>query len=330
MRTAIRAWLASLSMMTAVAAHAGVGVRTMSIPPVEGTPAGPMPIAVWYPTPVPEGAAWEEMSAAQHATRDAPVSPGRHPVLLWSHGSGGNEWGHADLAEALAARGWIVAVPRHRGDSSDAPEGLGTDVQVVGRTWQARAAIDAVLAAPAFADHVDAARVAIGGFSAGGYTALVLGGAEPDFALLRAHCREHPDDAGVCLGGSTTLPRVTRPDWRPVHDPRVRAVVAFAPFSVPFDRAGLAGVRVPVKLVAADDDHVLRNEFNTDHIAPLLPGAPKVEHVAGGHYVFIAPCGAWLRKNLPLLCTDPPGVDRAALHVWLAAEVGDFLEATLR
>ncbi|WP_243309951.1 hypothetical protein [Fundidesulfovibrio agrisoli] len=81
------------------------------------------------------------------AARDAPTASGRFPVIVLSHGSGGSELGHRDWAAHLARNGYIVIAPRHLGDSYDAPEGRGSDVQLVGRPWQALAALDAALAA---------------------------------------------------------------------------------------------------------------------------------------------------------------------------------------
>jgi len=83
----------------------------------------------------------------RHTQRYATVTAGAHPLILLSHGSGGGEFGHADLAETLAGQGYIVAAPRHLGDSYDKPEGWGTDVQMIARPRQVVATLDAVLAA---------------------------------------------------------------------------------------------------------------------------------------------------------------------------------------
>ncbi|MES1163096.1 MAG: dienelactone hydrolase, partial [Rhizobacter sp.] len=144
-----------------------------------------VPVAVWYPSPAPT-VDWDAGPYRLHATRDAPVAAGPHALIVLSHGSGGSELGHADLAEALARAGYIVAAPRHLGDSFDAPQGRGSDVQLVGRPWQAVAALDTVLADPRFAAAIDARRIGMAGFSAGAYTTLVMVGARPDVSLHAA------------------------------------------------------------------------------------------------------------------------------------------------
>lgn len=80
-----------------------------------------IPVVVWYPTKQPL-TEWHAGPYLIHATGDATVTAGAHPLIILSHGSGGGEFGHADLAETLAGQGYIVAAPRHLGDSYDKPE----------------------------------------------------------------------------------------------------------------------------------------------------------------------------------------------------------------
>jgi len=79
----------------------------------------------------------------------------------------------------------------------------------------------------------------------------------------------------------------------------------------------------------ANDDQVLRNPWNTDHLLSLLPPATEHGELPGGHYIFLAPCSAALRAGFPEGCTDAAGIDRAALHAMLNAEIVDFFNRTL-
>lgn len=83
----------------------------------------------------------------------------------------------------------------------------------------------------------------------------------------------------------------------------------------------LASVRVPIRLYEAERDEVLRHAVNAERIRSFLPRA--------GHYVFLAPCSAAFRREAPPICVDPPGVDRAAIHDRLNAEIVDFVRRTL-
>lgn len=287
-----------------------------------------VPVAVWYPTAEPQ-VEWQAGPYTIHATRGAAIAAGLHPLIILSHGSGGSELGHSDLAEALAGHGYIVAAPRHLGDSYDKPEGRGTDMQIIGRPWQAVATLDAVLADKQLGPAIDASRIGMTGFSAGAYTTMVMAGAKPNFAVHAAYCVAHADDHEVCAAGSQSKLIITRPGWRLPVDKRVRAAVAMAPFSVMFDANSVTDVTIPLRIYKASDDQVLRNQWNTDHLLSLLPASVERGELAGGHYVFIAPCSAVMKSRTPYLCVDAPGVDRVAEHAQLNAEIVDFFNRKL-
>ena len=64
-------------------------------------------------------------------------------------------------------------------------------------------------------------------------------------------------------------------------DPRIKAAVVMAPAGILFDAKGLSGVRVPLKIYRAADDSHVRNEWNADHVAALLPEKPEIVTVPG-------------------------------------------------
>lgn len=289
----------------------------------------PVPVSVWYPTTVPETPFRSGPFATINATRDAPIAPGKHRLVVISHGTQGSDLGHRDLAELLARHGIVVAAPRHLGDSYDQPQGQGTDVQFIGRPWQIAATLDAALADPRLAPVIDPARIGMAGFSAGGYTTLVIAGAEPKFQLWQAHCAAHPQDGELCRGSNTVAARITRPGWQLPHETRVKAAVAMAPLGVVFDAAGLAGIKIPLRIYEATDDHVLVNAWNTDTVLASLPRPAEHAAVPGGHYVFLAPCPEAAAKALPQICVDAPGIDRAAIHQQINPEILDFFDRTL-
>jgi predicted dienelactone hydrolase len=51
--------------------------------------------------------------------------------------------------------------------------------------------------------------------------------------------------------------------------------------------------------------------------------------VPGVHFVFLAPCSDGLKAAAAIICTDPPGVDRAAVRAALDAEIVAFFDRTL-
>jgi len=321
----IAAFIFACLLATAASAEEAGNIGILSL---ETSGKYVVPVVVWYPTDVPTEP-WQAGPYTLHATRNAPLAPGRHALILLSHGSGGGEFGHADLAEELARHGYIVAAPRHLGDSYDQPGGRGSDRQMIGRPWQSVATLDAVLADPRLKDAIDAARIGMAGFSAGGYTTLVMAGATPDFTLLTTYCGAHADDKKLCSEGAESALRITRLGWKLPTDRRVRAAVAMAPLGVLFDAKGVSAVSIPLRVYKASDDHILRNPWNADHLLSLLPPATERGELPGGHYIFLAPCSAALRVGFPEGCTDAAGIDRTTMHARLNAEIVDFFNRTL-
>jgi dipeptidyl aminopeptidase/acylaminoacyl peptidase len=104
----------------------------------------------------------------------------RHPLVLVIHGgpTASSTEGFSALVQLLAARGWIVYQPNYRGShnlgnayqraiANDAAEGPGRDVM---------AGVDALIAQ----GFVDPARVAVSGWSYGGFLTAWLIGRYPD------------------------------------------------------------------------------------------------------------------------------------------------------
>jgi predicted dienelactone hydrolase len=254
--------------------------------------------------------------------------PGRYPLVLISHGHGGSRWGHHDFATALAREGFVVASVDHPGASyldADGPR-AGTDEVWRGRALHVKALLDGVLADPTVGPSVDPGRVGALGFSAGGYTTLLLAGAVPDFGRLEKYCRAKK---GTVLCGMLPKVRVTRPDLKDTAEPRIRAIFTMAPVGVFFDKAGLKNVKVPVRLYAAAKDEVLPVEDHAGHVRASLPTPPEYTLVPrAGHYVFLAPCTPETKDGKPELCVDPPGVDREKLHrEWTTDAVRFFTRA---
>jgi len=312
---------------SALADEFGAGFTDLRLTdPVEG---GPMPAVAFYPARS-EGGSTQLGPFTIGATRAAPPANGTFPLIVFSHGTGGSYLGHHDTLAALARAGFVAAAVEHPRDNFRDSSGFATDLQLIGRPHHIVALIDGVLADGAVGPMVDAARVGMAGFSAGGYTALLIAGAVPDFSLQKAYRKAVPYDPLRRRADAAGKER-RKPDLKLVADPRVRAIFLMAPaLGYVFDRAGLAKVTVPVRLYRPTADEVLVHPWNAERIAKLLPNPPEYQLVEGaGHYVFLAPCPSILASRLTEICKDPPGVDRAAVHARINADMVDFFHRTL-
>ena len=119
------------------------------------------------------------------AATDAAAAPGRLPLVIVSHGFGGWPAGMSYLTENLAPQGYgVVSIARNVDWSGDTFR-LSVGNAVVNRAADQQAAIaEMVRRAGVPGDpigaHVDAAQVAVIGYSMGGFGALTMGGAGYD------------------------------------------------------------------------------------------------------------------------------------------------------
>lgn len=161
--------------------------------------------AIWYPTEEEDEpyAYGSDRSTNRGAVAvDAPPAGGntRFPLLLYSHGFGGSAIGYTYLAEPLARRGWIVVAPDHTdavnasrirtGRNSSHARRLSREARKLVqsgkdfdfdkyayRLQDVRAVLDHVLDMDTFSGRIDRQKIAIGGHSFGGYTAVGVCGA---------------------------------------------------------------------------------------------------------------------------------------------------------
>lgn len=193
-------------------------------------------------------------------------SRGLAPVIVISHGLGGDRTTFAYLAEHLASYGFAVAVPEHPGSSSQQLQalinGLAQDLapprELIDRPLDVKDVLDEM--ERSFKGRVNMQQVGVIGQSFGGYTALALAGAKINFDQLQKDCRLN-DSLNLSLllqCRAIVLPPV---DYK-LQDERVKAAIAINPVdSSIFGQNALAQIKIPVMLVAS----------SADTVAPALP-----------------------------------------------------------
>jgi predicted dienelactone hydrolase len=336
--------LAVLFAISSAAAEmpSGVGFHAIRIhDPVNNIE---MPGYVFYPSTQPTSSTWVGPYHIE-GQPDAPMAAGARPLVVISHGNGGSALGHHDLAAYLAAHGFIVATLEHPKDNFHDQSGVGFAPVLGGRPIQVKATISYLLDDPHWKASIDATRIGVAGFSAGGYTSLMIVGARPTFSRFIDYCHQYPADE-ICANvkpftlkakslGLTVPQLMARiqkesTQWGDTADPRVKAAFAMAPLSLVFDRAGAASIDRPVFLYYGQNDHVLRPSANAEHLRPLLHTLVGVKMVPkADHWVFIPPCSPGMAKEVPVLCSDPPGVDRAKVHAQIERDALQFFRQTL-
>lgn len=160
----------------------------------------------------------------------ATVAPGKHPLLLFSHGFLGTSDQIIFLTESCARAGYIVAAMNHadslgtRRQKKLDPPNFGdfahwTDNKYRDRQEDLTALLNQMLewnkaTDSAWSGHIDEALIGGCGHSLGGYTVMGLAGG-----------------------------------WKSWKEPRLKAAVLFSPFAHPFDAQGkTSDVTIPVML----------------------------------------------------------------------------------
>lgn len=319
-------WSLSVLVNVAVAEEHGVGVRLLELD--DPVSQRPMKAAVFYPS--------SDRSESMRlgpleigAKKDAKVSSGRHPVVLFSHGNGGSMFSHHDTAEYLARHGYIVAAIEHPGDNFRDESGQGSDRVMVGRNLQLSELLNSLLrTGSAVSEFVDTGKIGVAGFSAGGYTALLMVGAQPRFELLAPYCRQYPKSV-LCAGEGSV--RLSSPPLAVQADSRIRAAFVMSPVAVFFDRQSLGEISVPVYLYAAEGDTVLPPDMHARRIRAEVRTLTGYTEVPGAdHFVFLSPCSPQMERATPALCKDKPDIDRRRIHEALNRDMLRFFEGQLR
>lgn len=216
---------------------------------------------------------------------------------------------HHDTAEHLADAGFVVAALNHPGDTA-LDKSLPYDLSIyTQRPLDIKRVIDYLTGTSPLATTIDPNRIGIYGFSRGGYTALVAIGANPDFALGLPLCEGRTDK--VC----DQIRAHEYPKEPLTHDRRIKAAVVADPLSVFFTAEGLAGITIPVQLWGSEKggDGVEPKTVEAVNTALKAPHTfTKVEHAQ--HFSFLTVCPPKFAEQQPVICKDPPGLDRAQFH----------------
>ncbi|QVL58288.1 MAG: dienelactone hydrolase family protein [Simkaniaceae bacterium] len=243
----------------------------------------PIEMIIWYPTQssegINEGTVWIQPDVAI----DAPVEIGKHPLILLSHGWGGEKIELMWLAEKLVKKGYIVASIDHYGNTwKDYSEEISIDYWH--RPLDISQTLDFLIQDSPITASIDQDRIGFAGFSMGGLTGLWLAGGEINQASYK--------------------------------DPRIRAFFLMAPRGKDFSQSSIESITAPLLIVSGEEDKVLPYKDNGKYISEHAPQS-HFELLKGevGHPIFLNCPSKIGKENLAAeIIEDPPSIDRGEIH----------------
>ncbi|MEX0316040.1 MAG: alpha/beta hydrolase family protein [Allomuricauda sp.] len=230
----------------------------------------PLTVEVWYPTKEKSEAliSYDEVMGTHgdpnrplipftfygRAKRDAaPVtSDGSFPLVVVSHGYVGSRYIMTYLTENLASKGYIVVAIDHT--ESTFKDAAPFQSTLLNRAKDILFIVNEMAESKHFlSSNLDAEHTAVIGYSMGGYGALnAAGAAYSEFAI---------NFFKGMTGGSNSLATrgMQSEEFKKSYDPRIKAVVAFAPWGMErgvWDAETLKGLKVPTLFVAGSQDDI--------------------------------------------------------------------------
>ena len=343
-----RIFAALILLLPYAAAADPVGYREVDLPATASQRA--LHVTLWYPAPPAPTTTigGNPVFVGFDAAAGAPVSPGKHRLVVLSHGYGGSAKNLGWLATTLAAQGFVVAAPDHPGTTTG-DMGQSGATRLAGRPGDVSHVIDGLLADPLWSPVIDSNGIAAIGHSLGGWTVLSNIGARFDAARMRATCAAGPQGSTCAEVKALTSEAELSGIAQTARDPRIAAVVALDPgVTRGFDLASLGAITVPTLVIAAGTatpvlaGHKplpLPDLGEARDLVAAMPGATTrlATLPTATHFSFMSTCKPGAAQFLggnAVICADAsPGdnamADRVALHTTVSAEISRFLAASL-
>lgn len=294
---------------------------------------------IWYPTNEtdPSRNRSTELPFILSATiRDANFLNKPLPLVLISHGTGGNRFGLAWLAISLAQQGYIVVAPDHWGNTFD-----NKIPEYFVRYWERPLDISFLIthlhSNKILSQHIDWEKIGMVGFSFGGYTSLALAGAEINCNLLKiaSSTEQGKKEFSIPELGDlrkliNKIPCESIPTT--LKDTRIKAFVAFAPaLGLGFESTEQTKtITSPLLIIGAENDQIAPIKTNAEKYSKLIQHSSFILLEGKvGHYVFLNEGSNSLKKEAKKYYNDDKSVNRIAIHNKIETEVITFFKNNL-
>lgn len=299
--------------------------------------------SIWYPASTRTYHAVVGENGVFHGTKvmlGAGVEAGKHPLVVISHGSGGNMDGLGWLSSELAKAGVMVLAVNHPG-STTGDSSPRRSAHFWDRPLDMEAALDTVLGDAVFGPEIDSSHIYTLGFSLGGLSVLQTAGIRLDQEAFAEHCDAKPkvQDCAFFLKGNVDFRKLDKTKFEASYrEPRLAGVIAVDPgMGEGFTDKSIRAVDIPVDLINLGTNETLWPSVNVSaqgfNLVGRLKNATYTQIAPAHHFSFLALCkekGAELlaEEGDDPVCTDPANSDRADVHRRVIRQVLEFIGKT--
>ncbi|MEP3244174.1 MAG: hypothetical protein ABJN40_17990 [Sneathiella sp.] len=298
--------------------------------------AEPLDLHIWYPAQqesnidiLGKNAVFKGITVQ----RNAIPKSGKHPLVLLSHGSGGNAVNIGWIAAELADQDMVVIATNHPGSTSRHSTPFET-TKIWQRPQDLSAIVDHVQKAGLGTLQIDSDRLAAVGFSLGGHTVLSLAGAQVSLQKYSEYCKRYPYmfDCQWFASGGVDFASLNAAHFNQSNiDTRFKAVIAIDPgLSQAFNFGSIQEISVPVKLLNLGVNDQVPAAINASGILPYFNKASLQNIEQATHFSFLGECtkiGESILKseNEEALCSEVGERTRSDIHTELKSVISSFL-----
>ena len=296
---------------------------------------------IWYPTDddrPTELIGQNALFYGHYVRPNAKPKSGTHPVVVFSHGSGGNALQVGWLAEALAEKGYVVLAANHPGTTSrdSLPERTvmiwerANDLSEI-LNWAENPTIEGL--------SLDTENISVAGFSLGGHSALAISGLQVSKANFIEYCDRNPDiwDCGWLARGGVDFNEINAELYDAHYlDNRVGATIAIDPALAPAAIIeSAASITHPVMVINFEPHEGVPEALDAAQITEMMPNARYMAIPQSWHFSFLSECSLLGKIVIGLgseenICSDWKLRDRNDVHQALLHQIIPFLEENLK
>lgn len=250
---------------------------------------------VWYPTQAsqsPDLLGQNALFYGHYVQTGAPATDAALPLVVLSHGSGGNAVQLGWLASQLANAGFVVAAVNHAGTTS-----RDSDPHRTPMIWERAADLTALvdhIIAGTDGPRIDATRVGALGFSLGGYSALGVSGVRLSKVAFIDYCDRNAGlvDCGWMQAAGVDFDAIDQTRYEgDYRDPRISAVAVIDP-ALPqaMTEPSLKGLEPAALIINLGTLAEIPEAMRADAVAKTMPDALYRTIPGSAHFSALPEC----------------------------------------